>query len=286
GQKTDIDIYMDRHVVRQGRFLSLHDEVKHFPLQHWLRSAVIGAGALLVLLLLTIWVPLDMPFKLTISWLKGAQTVEATSVAKLEEAGLRVGDTLRINGTGMCNIHLPWLWSPCRIPAEAAGLRYSRLWNNASPLPLPESDTVTKATALAEAVNRQLHPQEGDTKINPQLASAIQKSGMVLLDDFAEIVLKTEALCTGEEECVRLKNALVNLGNTKDWPSLVKRASEGKLDGINVLLRPVSAESLDNLVIASTAPFFVRETSRAAQSLNSPPPGGFMIISDEGKDMV
>ncbi|WP_196363360.1 IgaA/UmoB family intracellular growth attenuator, partial [Cronobacter sakazakii] len=78
GQKTDIDIYMDRHVVRQGRFLSLHDEVKHFPLQHWLRSAVIGAGALLVLLLLTIWVPLDMPFKLTISWLKGAQTVEAT----------------------------------------------------------------------------------------------------------------------------------------------------------------------------------------------------------------
>ncbi|WP_199783033.1 IgaA/UmoB family intracellular growth attenuator, partial [Cronobacter sakazakii] len=100
------------------------------------------------------------------------------------------------------------------------------------------------------------------------------------------IVLKTEALCTGEEECVRLKNALVNLGNTKDWPSLVKRASEGKLDGINVLLRPVSAESLDNLVVASTAPFFVRETSRAAQSLNSPPPGGFMIISDEGKDMV
>ena len=25
GQKTDIDIYLDRHVVRQGRFLSLHD---------------------------------------------------------------------------------------------------------------------------------------------------------------------------------------------------------------------------------------------------------------------
>ncbi|UWT87672.1 intracellular growth attenuator family protein [Cronobacter sakazakii] len=286
GQKTDIDIYMDRHVVRQGRFLSLHDEVKHFPLQHWLRSAVIGAGALLVLLLLTIWMPLDMPFKLTISWLKGAQTVEATSVAKLEEAGLRVGDTLRINGTGMCNIHLPGRYTTRQnypfMPFDCSQI----LWNNASPLPLPESDTVTKATALAEAVNRQLHPQEGDTKINPQLASAIQKSGMVLLDDFAEIVLKTEALCTGEEECVRLKNALVNLGNTKDWPSLVKRASEGKLDGINVLLRPVSAESLDNLVIASTAPFFVRETSRAAQSLNSPPPGGFMIISDEGKDMV
>jgi hypothetical protein len=46
GQQTDIDIYLDRHVVRQGRFLSLHDEVKNFPLQHWLRSAVIaGRGA-------------------------------------------------------------------------------------------------------------------------------------------------------------------------------------------------------------------------------------------------
>jgi len=45
GQQTDIDIYLDRHVVRQGRFLSLHDEATHFPLQHWLRSAVIAVGA-------------------------------------------------------------------------------------------------------------------------------------------------------------------------------------------------------------------------------------------------
>ena len=30
GQQTDIDIYLDRHVVRQGRYLSLHDEVKTF----------------------------------------------------------------------------------------------------------------------------------------------------------------------------------------------------------------------------------------------------------------
>lgn len=28
GHKTDIDIYLDRHVVRRGRYLSLHDEVK------------------------------------------------------------------------------------------------------------------------------------------------------------------------------------------------------------------------------------------------------------------
>ncbi|HAF04744.1 MAG TPA: hypothetical protein DCK77_01660 [Shigella sp.] len=52
GQQTDIDIYLDRHVVRQGRYLSLHDEVKNFPLQHWLRSTIIAAGSLLVLFML------------------------------------------------------------------------------------------------------------------------------------------------------------------------------------------------------------------------------------------
>lgn len=72
---------------------------------------------------------------------------------------------------------------------------------------------------------------------------------MVLLDDFGDIVLKTADLCSAKDDCVRLKNALVNLGNSKDWDALVKRANAGKLDGVNVLLRPVSAESLDNLVV-------------------------------------
>jgi hypothetical protein len=68
-------------------------------------------------------------------------------------------------------------------------------------------------------------------------------------------VLKTQDLCSAEDECLRLKNALVNLGNSKDWDTLTSRAEAGKLDGVNVLLRPVSAESLDNLVTTSTAPF-------------------------------
>ena len=75
GQQTDIDIYLDRHVVRQGRYLSLHDEVKNFPLQHWLRSTIIAAGSLLVLFMLLFWIPLDMPLKFTLSWMKGAQTI-------------------------------------------------------------------------------------------------------------------------------------------------------------------------------------------------------------------
>ena len=287
GQQTDIDIYLDRHVVRQGRYLSLHDEVKNFPLQHWLRSTIIAAGSLLVLFMLLFWIPLDMPLKFTLSWMKGAQTIEATSVKQLADAGVRVGDTLRISGTGMCNIRTSGTWSAKTnspfLPFDCSQI----IWNDARSLPLPESELVNKATALTEAVNRQLHPKpEDESRVSASLRSAIQKSGMVLLDDFGDIVLKTADLCSAKDDCVRLKNALVNLGNSKDWDALVKRANAGKLDGVNVLLRPVSAESLDNLVATSTAPFITHETARAAQSLNSPAPGGFLIVSDEGSDFV
>lgn len=287
GHKTDIDIYLDRHVVRQGRYLSLHDEVKNFPLQHWLRSAVIAGGAALIFLMLLLFVPLDMPIKFTLSWIKGAQTVEATSVQQLEEAGVRVGDTLRLKGTGMCNIHSPGAWNTRQNSPFAPFDCSQIIWNDASPLPLPESDVVNKATALTQTINRQLHPKpDDDSRVSPALRSAIQKSGMVLLDDFGEIVLKTEDLCSAQDDCIRLKNALVNLGNSKDWDALVKRAEAERLEGVNVLLRPVSAESLDNLVATSTAPFVMRETTRAAQALNSPAPGGFVIASDEGSDLV
>ncbi len=287
GQQTNIDIYLDRHVVRQGRFLSLHDEVKYYPLQHWLRSTVIASGALLVVIMLYATVPLEMPFKFTVSWLKGAQTIEATSVKQLEEQRVRTGDTLRIQGNGMCNIHPGGNWSP-RSSSPFMPFDCSQIvWNDAPPLPLPESETVNNATALMQAINQQLHPgPEEVTRVSPALRSAIQKSGMVLLDDFSDIVLKTKQLCASADECVRLKNALVNLGNTKDWDTLTKRASAGRLDGINVLLRPVSAESLENMVKTTAAPFVTRETSRAAQALNSPAPGGFLISSDEGSDLV
>ncbi len=272
GHKTDIDIYLDRHVVRQGRYLSLHDEVKNFPLQHWLRSAVIAGGAALIFLMLLLFVPLDMPIKFTLSWIKGAQTVEATSVQQLEEAGVRVGDTLRLKGTGMCNIHSPGAWNTRQNSPFAPFDCSQIIWNDASPLPLPESDVVNKATALTQTINRQLHPKpDDDSRVSPALRSAIQKSGMVLLDDFGEIVLKTEDLCSAQDDCIRLKNALVNLGNSKDWDALVKRAEAGRLDGVNVLLRPVSAESLDNLVATSTAPFVMRETTRAPRRLTAAP---------------
>lgn len=284
GQPTDVDIYLNRQVVRQGRYLSLHDEMKHFPLQHWGKNAVLIASSLLVMIMLLSYIPLGLPLKLSVAWLQGAQRTEVSSVQALESIPLHVGDSLKIQGSGMCYV------PPTPLNASAAGFMpfdcSGIYWNTAAPLPQPESDIIDKASALLATVNSQLHPSGSDQKINPQLASAIEKSGMILLDDFSDIVLKTRDLCGESNDCVRLKNALVNLGNGKDWNSLVKRARSGSLDGVNVLLRPVSAESLERLTKSATSSFVYQETRQAAAALNSPPPGGFLISSDEGKQLV
>ncbi|MBH2537362.1 intracellular growth attenuator family protein [Serratia marcescens] len=284
GKTTDVDVYLNRQVVRQGRFLSLHDEVKNFPLQQWGRNAVLVASSALVLLLLLIYIPLNLPLTLSMAWLQGAQKVEVTSVQALEATPLRIGDTLKVRGSGMCYVPPPANGGGAVnfAPFDCSGI----YWNNAAPLPQPESEVIDKATALLATVNSQLHPSGTDQKINPQLASAIEKSGMILLDEFSDIVLKTQDLCQAENDCVRLKNALVNLGNAKNWSGLVKRARSGALQGVNVLLRPVSAESLESLTKVATSSFIFNETRLAAAALNSPPPGGFLIRSDEGRQLV
>ncbi|WP_145514869.1 intracellular growth attenuator family protein [Yersinia massiliensis] len=284
GKKTNIDIYLNRQVIRQGRFLSLHDEMKHFPLQRWGKNLALMAGSLLVMALLLIYVPLGLPLKLSVAWLQGAQSQQVTSVEALEKMPLHIGDMLKAQGTGMCYVP-PNSQNPHSFvftPFDCSGI----YWNNAAPLPLPESETIEKAAALMTTVNHQLHPQGTDANVNPQLATAIEKSGMILLDDFADIVLKTQALCGADSDCIRLKNALVNLGNAKNWSALVKRAQSGTLKGMNVLLRPVSADTLENLVKTATSSFVYRETHLATEALNSPPPGGFLITSDEGKQLV
>jgi len=285
GQTTDIEIYLNRHVVRQGRFLSLQDEVRNFPIQRWRKNVVLACGSLLVMAMLISWIPLSMPIKLSLAWIKGTESLEVNDVDKLAAQSLHVGDILKVNGTGMCSVpdNYQSNRSYAYMPFDCSAV----YWNNASPLPQPQSDIIDKASALLEATTRQLHPETNtDPKLNPQLASAIQKSGMILLDDFADLVLKTQDLCSQQQDCVRLKNALVNLGNAKDWDTLVRRADSGQLNGMNVLLRPVSAEALENLVNTATSSFFFRETRRAAENLNSPPPGGFLIVSDEGRQLV
>lgn len=285
GQTTEVDIYLNRQVVRQGRFLSLQDEVRNFPIQRWRKNVVLAAGSLLVLVLLVAWIPLSMPLKLSMAWIKGTESLQFTQVNALEKSSLHVGDSLKVKGTGMCSI--PAIYQGNRTYAYMPFDCSAVYWNNAEPLPLPQSDIIDKATALLDTTHLQLHPQTStDPKLNPQLATAIQKSGMILLDDFSDIVQKTQELCNQEQDCVRLKNALVNLGNAKDWQTLVQRANSGALNGMNVLLRPVSAEALENLVNTATSSFFYRETRRAAEALNSPPPGGFLIYSDEGRQLV
>ncbi|MBD8163770.1 intracellular growth attenuator family protein [Erwinia persicina] len=285
GQTTEVDIYLNRQVVRQGRFLSLQDEVRNFPLQRWRKNVVLAAGSLFVLVLLIAWIPLSMPLKLSMAWIKGTESLQFTQVSELEKSPLHVGDSLKVKGTGMCSVPATYQGnrSYAFMPFDCSAM----YWNNAEPLPLPQSDIIDKATALLDTTNLQLHPQSStDPKLNPQLATAIQKSGMILLDDFSDIVLRTQELCNQEQDCVRLKNALVNLGNAKDWQTLVRRANSGALNGMNVLLRPVSAQALENLVNTATSSFFYRETRRAAEALNSPPPGGFLIFSDEGRQLV
>lgn len=285
GQTTEIDIYLNRHVVRQGRFLSLQDEVRNFPIQRWRKNLVLAGCSLVVMVLLIALIPLSMPLKLSMAWIKGTDSLQVTRIADLEKTTLHIGDSLKVQGTGMCSIPAAYQGnrSYAFMPFDCSAL----YWNNAPALPLPQSDIIDKATALLDTTRQQLHPQTNtDPKLNPQLATAIQKSGMILLDDFSDIVLKTQDLCSQKLDCVRLKNALVNLGNAKDWTTLVRRANSGALSGMNVLLRPVSAEALENLVNTATSTFFYRETRRAAEMLNSPPPGGFLIYSDEGRSLV
>ncbi len=285
GKKTNVDIYVNRQVVRQGKYLSLHDEMVYFPLQRWGKNGVLFGSSLLILCLLLTYVPLTLPLTLSMAWLKGAQDIQALDVNTLQNAQLRIGDTLHAQGSGMCYVDTT-LTSGAKdpfLPFDCASI----YWNNAEPLPLPESEAVDKAMVLLNTVNTQLHPElDNDPKINPGLASAIQKSGMILLDDFADIVLKTQDLCHEDGACLRLKTALVNLANARDWPTLVKRARNGALKGVNVLLRPVSAETLQNLVATATSSFFTSETRLAINALNSPSPGGFLIQSDEGKLLV
>ncbi|MEC5343829.1 intracellular growth attenuator family protein [Brenneria populi] len=290
GKKTNVDIYLNHQVVRQGKYLSLHDEVKNFPQQRWGKNLILSSGALLSLVLLLAYVPLELPIKLSMAWLQGAQNIQVNQVDELGKMPLQIGDTLKVQGVGMCyvpaNIHIsdnaP---SYAFTPFDCSAI----YWNKAASLPLPESEIIEKTSALLKTVNNQLHPQtegEGEGQVNSQLASAIQKSGMILLNDFSDIVLKTQDLCEQEKDCVRLKNALINLGNVKNWDTLVKQARSGSLKGMNVLLRPVSAETLESLVDSATDYFFRQEVNNAADSLNSPPPGGFLIRSDEGRQFV
>ncbi|BET95133.1 intracellular growth attenuator family protein [Xenorhabdus sp. TCT-1] len=280
---TDIDIYTNCHVVRQGRYLSLHEEEKHYPYQRSRKNVMLVAFSVFVMLLLYFYQPVNLSLRLSFAWLYGSNTKVITSFHELQNMPLKEGDVLKVKGVGMCYVP-PNIMPKANItifaPFDCVGI----YWNSEIPLPMLESEVVESASALITAVSEQLHPVE--RKSNSSLNTAIAKSGMTLLDNFSQIILKTQKLCQNDADCNRLKNALVNLGNAKSWDKLLKAAESGKLGGTKVLLRSISADALEKLVDSTTASFIYREIDRMVILINSPSPGGVLLLSDEGKTLV
>ncbi|MBC8953370.1 Intracellular growth attenuator protein igaA [Xenorhabdus sp. PB62.4] len=284
-QNTDIDMYANCHVTRQGRYLSLHEEEKHYPYQRHRKNLILVVFSVLALSLLYFYQPVSLSMRLSLAWLYGNNTKVITSFTELQKMPLKPGDVLKVKGVGMC--YMP----PDRayggdIAYFAAFDCYGVYWNSETPLPILESKAVEKSAALIKMVNEQLHPFSNNRKINPSLDEAIVKSGMILLDNFAPIVLKTHSLCQNEPECNRLKNALANLGNAKNWNTLLNDAKRGKLDGTKVLLRSASADALEKLVDTTTASFIYREMDKITTLINSPSPGGVLLISAEKRELI
>ncbi|PHM33172.1 IgaA/UmoB family intracellular growth attenuator [Xenorhabdus innexi] len=286
-QHTDVEMYSNCHVIRQGPHLSLHEEEKHYPYQRYRKNQMLVVFSVLAMLVLYFYQPVSLSMKLSFAWLHGSNTKVITDVSELLSMPLREGDVLRVKGTGMCYMppkseKLPGQSRLSFMPFDCLGI----YWNNGNLLPIPESDIINKASALLTTVNEQLRPMEHNRKYNPSLNEVIAKSGMTLLDNFSQIILKTNALCQKENDCSRLKNALVNLSNAKSWDDLLSQTEKGKLNGTKVLLRSVSADALGKLVDTTTASFIYRETDRFSILLNSPPPGGVLLMSDEERPLV
>ncbi|WP_434526351.1 IgaA/UmoB family intracellular growth attenuator [Photorhabdus asymbiotica] len=284
-QQTNIDIYTNGQVVRQGHYLSLHDEEKNYPYHRYGKNLMMIGSSLLIMLLLYLYQPISVPMKLSFAWLHGSNTKVVTDANAIDRMELRVGDVLKAKGIGMCYMPPDNMNGKGDVrfsPFDCSGI----YWNSTNPLPMPESEVIENAAKLIATVNKQLRLQENNDAVNPDLIPKMSKSGMILLDNFSDIILKTKNLCGKETDCFRLKNALVNLGSANDWEALLKDAKSGKFDDINVLLRPAGAEALGKLVDATTSSFIYREIDKAAILLNSPSPGGVLLISDEGKQLV
>ncbi|QGX90205.1 Intracellular growth attenuator protein igaA [Tatumella sp. TA1] len=285
GKETIIEVDGQNRVVKHGALLSLTNEVKRFPLQNWRHNLTLAAGSLVILIMTTSWLPTGISFNIALARLQGEQHVTVSNVEQLTQHTLHVGDVINIKGTGRCIV--PHTYQSNRtydfLPFDCSTI----YWNKNHASTLPPSLIIAQTQALLATTSQQLAPENNDLKgINPQLASAIQKSGMILLNNFADIVLKTAQLCSANEDCLRLKSALVNLENAKDWPHLVDQAKSGKLDGLNVLLRPNSAQNLTSLVDAATLTFMSNETRKTIESLSHLPKAGYLFINGQGKLLV
>lgn len=284
-QTTNIDMYANGQVLQQGKYLSLNEESHYYPHKKYGRNIVLMGGTLLVMMLMFFYHPLNLPIKLGFTWLGGNESIKVSSFSELEATPLHIGDLISAKGVGMCYMppNIAEAGQAQFLPFDCSGI----YWNNVNSLPMPESLVVNTAISLLESVEQQLHPSdEANLNTNPQLKHRALKSGMNFLNNFPDIILKTNTLCPEDNSCQKLKSALLNLGSTSDWRSLVADAQNGKLDGTNVILRAGSAETLEKLIEATTYEYIRQEIEKASVRLNSPPPGGVLLISDEGKPLV
>ncbi|CAG9406504.1 IgaA/UmoB family intracellular growth attenuator [Providencia alcalifaciens] len=282
---TNIDLYSTGEVLRYGRYLSVHEEERYYPYKRFKKNVLMFFSALLVLAMVFSYQSISLPVKLGFAWIEGAKKVSVVDPSDLTARKIRVGDTLSAKGIGMCYRppNLNDANQALFVPFDCSGV----YWNNINLITEPQSEIVNRAIDLLNSVKNQLHPDKDAAGINPRLQREIMKSGMNIIFDFSEIILKTNALCDQQDHCIKLKSALSNLGGSADdWPSLVNKASSGKLSGAHVLLRAGSADALENLVEDTTYDFIKKELEKEVRKLNSPPPGGVLLISDENRPLV
>lgn len=286
GHPTNIDIYLNRYIVKQGEFLSLHDESVNFPFYHWRKNLILAITSLSIIILLASFIPLKLPIELSIAWLHGAKNITVSTPEQLAAANVRIGDHLTINGTGMCSI--PAIYRS-DIIYPFMPFDCTEMYWGATNLPsLPSSGIIDKATALLDSMNYQLNPLNNQAiKSNPELAKTAQRAGMTLVPDFADIVLKTENLCRDSGDCRRLKNSLLVMSNEKEWGNLVEKSQSHELKDTDVFLRPVASDALRSQINSIVSSFFYSQTHLAAQALYIKPQGGFYIRNDDDeKQMV
>ncbi|GKX64570.1 IgaA/UmoB family intracellular growth attenuator [Pragia fontium] len=284
--KTNIDIYLNRYVVKQGKFLSLHNESVNFPLHHWGKNLVLALSSLLVVTLIISFIPLKLPLELTKAWLHGSSNINVTSPEQLKRAKIKVGDHLTVRGMGMCSI--PTIYRS-DIDYPFMPFDCTEMYWGVTNLPsLPPSEVIDNGIALLNTMNYQLNPMNNQAvKNNPELARTAERAGMTLVPDFSDIVLKTENLCKDPGDCRRLKNSLMILSNEKDWDDLVAKSQVHATKDTDVFLRPVAADTLRSQVNSIVSSFFYSQTHQAAQALYIKPKGGFYIRNDDDeKQMV
>lgn len=257
--KTNIDIYLNRYVVKQGKFLSLHNESTLFPLYHWGKNLVLAASSLLVILLLLSAIPLKLPLELTKAWFKNPASLSVSSPEELQAANVKIGDHLTIRGSGMCSL-------PSVYRSEAIypfmPFDCTQMYWGASDLPeLPSSEVIENAIELLYTVDHQLNPLNNlEDRNHPELAKSAERSGMTLMEDFPDIVIKTDKLCKDPDDCRRLKASLLSLANEKEWRELVKKSHQHPEQHLDLFVRPAIADTLRAQVNTLVSTFFYSQT--------------------------